>query len=696
MSLLEGGRDHRQVYPVPSPYGTVIPQCAYLQLDGVMDIAVNETGDTAFAAGSDTLYAIDVSNPQRPIVTGKLEGIRSGRQIEVSHGLAAVTSRADGVFFCDVRNASALQIVSHYDTIELATGVCIKGNLCFITCRHYGVEIVDISDPAHPVHISNVLAGEAQSVFVDQNFMYVGAWMEREIRIFDISDPAAPRPVSRCKLDGFGDGVFVRNGLCYAATGHHARRLNNRRKFLHYDFVTEDVLSEGYGGGHGLEIFDVSDPCRPALLSRIKTPPLFMSGYDLWDVIVSGDHAFLADTFNGMFMINIADQRHPYFEGYRRLDLLQNSEYRHEPPVQQLCKPVTGLAVIDGHVLAAGVLSGLHVLQIPFAAEVPLRMPVWPSTVPIRKQNNATVFQTDSQIHGLVFVRDMPVVAAGDRGMVVLDPQNAYAPIRYTQGVGSALDIKTDGKFLYLAEGLGGFSVWRLDEKTPVLLCLLTSDVLHESVRQVVLLGQTRVAALQLGTKKIAFINIANPENPEIIEIVKINGTMYYKNIADGLLFGKYAAAVPLSPGIEWFEVGDSIHHITKDVQSDCQICPIEEGICFGACGSFTIYRGRYLYSERLETSLNEANTVQLSDQAGKTVYLSGRPVLLGHTLCLLNRQNGRITFLDVQDPKTPEFLSGYQLDGNPEQIIAHNGRYWVCCGHGGLQNEIRCINPAP
>jgi len=53
------------------------------------------------------------------------------------------------------------------------------GDYCFVTYRHMGVEIINVSDLCRPMHVSNVLAGEAQSVFVDGNFLYVGAWVNR-------------------------------------------------------------------------------------------------------------------------------------------------------------------------------------------------------------------------------------------------------------------------------------------------------------------------------------------------------------------------------------------------------------------------------------------------------------------------------------------------------------------------------------
>lgn len=41
-------------------------------------------------------------------------------------------------------------LLSHYDTIELATGIALGPSLAMAACRQYGLELIDIADPEHP------------------------------------------------------------------------------------------------------------------------------------------------------------------------------------------------------------------------------------------------------------------------------------------------------------------------------------------------------------------------------------------------------------------------------------------------------------------------------------------------------------------------------------------------------------------
>jgi hypothetical protein len=695
MSTLEGGRDHSQVYPVANPFGPRLRERARLPLEGATDVAVDATGRTAYVVGRGALTVVDVARPGRPAVVAQLQGIGQGRQIEVLEGIAAVTARPDGLFICDVNDREHPRLLCHYDTVELATGVCLSAQLGMIACRHMGVEIVDLSDPAHPAHVSNVLAGEAQSIFVDGNIMYVGAWMQREVQIFDIANAAAPQRLGTCLLDGFADGLYVKDGRCYAATGHHARGLLNRRKYLNYDFVTEAMLRDGYGGGHGLEIYDVSDPARPRLLSRLKTPPLFMSGNDMWDVVVSGPHAFLSDTYNGVFVVNVAQPQGCYFAGYRRLDPLEETAYRHEPSIQQLCEPVTGIALINDHLLAVSPSSGLHVLEAPSGTTTPAppraasaRAGAAPASSPTAASPEV-VFTAAGQVHSLAPVDDRLVVAAGSAGLYVLAGEGAPNVVAHTPTGGPALDLKTDGRLIYVAEGRAGVSIWELTSAglSEVSRC---HDFSEGACRQVVLLGRTGLAAVQLGVGHVALLDVSTASEPRCRDVQPVGGNLYYKSIVEGLFADRYFAVVPLAPGIVWYDIADPTRLSRAAVSIEQQLCPIEEGAALGQDGVFTIFRGRYAYSRGVGDIPGERGALTLWDEQDgaprREVYLSGRPTLIDEMLCLLNRQTGQLTLLDVADPDHPRVARQRPLAGHPEQILRHKDAYWVSCGHAGLQ----------
>jgi hypothetical protein len=694
MSTLEGGRDHRQVFPIENPFGVRMQERARLPLQGATDVAVEAAGGVAYVAAKGALFVVDVSRPERPVLVGQLQGLGQGRQVEVARGIAAVTTRPDGLFVCDVSDPEHPSLLSHYDTVELATGVCLSGALCLVACRHMGVEIVDLSDPRRPTHVSNVLAGEAQSVFVDGSTMYVGAWMQREVRIVDIANPAMPRTLGVCPLDGFGDGIYVQDGLCYAATGHHARRFTNRRKYLHYDYVTAQMLQEGYGGGHGLEIFDVTDPERPRLLSRLKTPPLHMAGNDLWDVIVAGDHAYLVDTYNGVFVVNVAHPQGPYFEGYHRLDPLDDGVYRPEPSIQQLCQPATGLALVNDHLLVVSPQTGLHVIEAPVETrppEAPRAAPTAINTAVLAPPE--VVFRPGGQVHGLAVVGGRLVVAAGTHGLYALASGLPCGAATHADTEGFALDVQAAGPYIYVAEGRAGLSVWELASGGLRMVGRCQDGFAGEAVRQVVLLADTGLAALHVGTNHLALMDISTPEAPRCLSILPVGGMMYYKSIVDGLFAGRYVAVFPLSPGIVWYDVHDPTRLVRAAVSIGQQLCTIEEGAALGKDGIFTIFRGRYAFSRGIDDIPGERGALTLWDDEdrapGREVYLTGRPTLIKDSLYLLNRQIGQLSQIDVRDPDHPILRRTLTLTGHPERIVWFDEALWLCCGHGGLQRLV-------
>ena len=114
-------------------------------------------------------------------------------------------------------------VACHYDSVEFATGVTFSGRYLFVGCRSFGVEIIDISTPERPRHVSSIRAGEVQSVKVSDGLIFTGSWGEREINVIDVSNPNSPRHLSRIEVDGRTDGICVRGNLLFAAFGQHLR-----------------------------------------------------------------------------------------------------------------------------------------------------------------------------------------------------------------------------------------------------------------------------------------------------------------------------------------------------------------------------------------------------------------------------------------------------------------------------------------
>ena len=185
-------------------------------------MAVAMEGGRLFAGAGSTLYAFDVAEPLKPRLLGSLDGFDNLRQMRVRGNFVYVVSRETGMRIVDVSDPAHMRIRSLYDSVEFATGIEVAGNVAFVSERTYGVEAVDVSDPDRPMHITLVKTPESQSCRYRDGFLYSGEWGAGAMTVFDARDMRRFRKVRELPLGGFGDGVDIDGKYLYCSTGHDA------------------------------------------------------------------------------------------------------------------------------------------------------------------------------------------------------------------------------------------------------------------------------------------------------------------------------------------------------------------------------------------------------------------------------------------------------------------------------------------
>lgn len=677
MAILFGEDGREGQRPQGDSFGARMGVTGYMPLEGACGIALDEEGQTAYIAAKGCLEAVDLRNPSKPGSLGRLPLQGNGRQVALGQGIACVTAREDGLFVCDVSNPAAPALLAHYDTAELATGICVSGAYCFVACRHMGVEIIDISAPSSPRHVASVLAGEAQSVYARDGLMLVGAWVERQVIVFDIRDIQNPRRLSACELDGYADGICMRGNLCYAATGHHARRLKNRVKYANAEYVSAEMLEDGYGCGHGLELFDLSDPVRPRFLSRVKAPPFFYGAQDMWSVYVWGNTAYLASSWMGVFAIDVADKSAPRITTHYRLPPVYGEAYPCQASIQQLCAPVNGIAAGGGQLYAVSLLKGLYIIDHLNLLGGQGEPQAGPSLKPGRleasssmREDPRAVFRVGGQAHGVAFDGDCAVVAAGTEGLFLLEPRHAWRAVGHAQTKGFAMDVRCGGGVVFAACGRGGFSILR--REGAGLLALATMDF-EAPVRQVVLF-RGNLAALQLGTDSVAFVDVSDPAAPGLLCVHDRLGMLYYKNIVRGLYEGRFAVVTPLAPKTVYFDLSNPSGIRRIDCAPERLFCPLEDGMAIDGRTCLTLAEGAFTIAGR---GMEPASVPGME--------LKGWPFLREGILYLVNRREGTLTVIDIRQEASPRWLRTYEGLGHPEEVSWFEGKACLPCGHQGL-----------
>jgi hypothetical protein len=163
-------------------------------------------------------------------------------------------------------------------------GVAMAGHYAYVASYEAGFQVVDVSDPAHPVTVGSVdTPGAAQDVAVSGSYAYVADGRAGGLQIIDISDPAHPFIAGSLLTPGSVVSVSISGHFAYLAA---------------------------FRACDGLVIVDISDPTSPQLASGSGA-----CGAYAYDVAVAGHFAYLADENHGLVVFDVSDPYAPVIAG---------------------------------------------------------------------------------------------------------------------------------------------------------------------------------------------------------------------------------------------------------------------------------------------------------------------------------------------------------------------------------------------
>ena len=179
-----------------------------------------------------------------------------------------------------------------------AYGVYVSDNYAYVASTgSNALEIVDISNPASPVHTGSIVNGAGgallnspNSVFVSGNFAYVASTGSNALEIVDISNPASPVHTGSI-VNGAG-GALLNSPYSVFVSGNYA-------------YVAS-------AGSDALEIVDISNPASPVHTGSIVNG----TGGALLDwpesVHVSGNYAYVVSYYSSALeIVDVTDPANP-------------------------------------------------------------------------------------------------------------------------------------------------------------------------------------------------------------------------------------------------------------------------------------------------------------------------------------------------------------------------------------------------
>jgi hypothetical protein len=311
-------------------------------------LSVWVSGSYIYALSFNGLWVLDISDPTHPVEVGSSD--TTGGWVFHVLGDYAYVINDNGLDVVDISNPSAPHPEGNYDTPGNARDVHVVGQYAYVTDESAGLQIVDVSNPVSPTLESTCsLSGTVEGVYVSGSHAYVttliGDFAADNLRVVDVSDPLHPQEVgSEQVLLGYpGDAQDV------YVSGNYA-------------YVSGSAYISGGRWFGGVEVVDVSDPQHPDSKGNYVTPDTS----DTYDVYVSGDHAFLTSSYDGLFLVvDVSDPTNPteagaYSVPQSAYDVYVSGNYAYVAD--------WGLKVVDVSAPAYLTLVGSYSAPVPLSA----------------------------------------------------------------------------------------------------------------------------------------------------------------------------------------------------------------------------------------------------------------------------------------------------------------------------------------
>lgn len=629
--------------------------------------AVAICGDETFLylAGSGKFQIWNVAKqPEMPCKTGELSGLPDGecRQLIVHRGYAYITARNRGLWIVDVRDPEKPRLAGNFDTAELATGVDALGDVLFVTLRVFGVQIFDISNPEKPEHLTLYRTHEAQSAYCSGKILALGEWGNSSVLLLNVSDPGNPVELAKIKLDGFGDGVFIQDRILYAATGHHSRK--GSREMRH-------------GAGHGVELFDISNPKKPQRLGGVKFPKFYSIGNDFWSLRPARKWLAVADTHNGMFLVDAQDRKNP------RIEIsLQLAKVQQKKAVMPDC--VGGVVPGNDVIYIAGAKTGLHVLRVPGSRPLQKRK----ETLTVRSHPSPPEipgfvrYDCGGMVRRAAVSGEFLYVAASAAGLKIF---RAATPGLKEIGAitGNRIyDVATSGNLLVTAGDGFALTTYRI-QKDSSLRKLGEFRSRWLPMQMIHLYENGTIAAVSGGTGRVNFFDLRNPEKPLLKNFYPEKRILYGDAFPERELDGKIPVNVH-GAGISWYSLNDGGGIREKELGT----------VRFHQMDGITALKKCFLIPSQKKgyflLSPSDFGDEGLKRELYADFPVSGNPVWDGNgRIVFSHSRNGNVAVFNATNPKHLKFLRNVNfLPGTPGRIVFFKGKMAVPAGFSGLYLE--------
>jgi hypothetical protein len=164
------------------------------------------------------LSVVDVSTPDSPQVIGTVDAFPPGLFSIALEGDIALMTTSDSLFVVDVTQPDNPTRAACLATSGDANDVTVSGEYAYLAEDGVGLEVVDISIPTTPTIIGTVdIPFDGQDLAVHDDFAYVAGSLGSFFGLFvvDVSHPIAPELVGSARARSMARGVAAEGEFIY-------------------------------------------------------------------------------------------------------------------------------------------------------------------------------------------------------------------------------------------------------------------------------------------------------------------------------------------------------------------------------------------------------------------------------------------------------------------------------------------------
>ncbi|MFO7637789.1 MAG: hypothetical protein R6X14_00570, partial [bacterium] len=316
------------------------------RLTGLMgeDICLVDT--LLFMPGFDV---VNVADPSRPTVVGSTPAGSDGVWAIPALGIAVTAGREYGMHVLDISDIAHPVLDTSMLAAYSAVDISVRNGLaCVATQYTNGVLMLDIGDPANPWEIGrydSAEASRAEAVVLTDSLLYIGGFLTstpvpREIfHVVDIRDPADPLKIGRGMGTNPVPAMVLRDSLLYCAEDYRFEVFNVADPRQPVWMGGCNAYSSALGidtqdtlvyVAPRLQIFNIADPANPTRIYETSGNRVSGRGIAARDTFL-----YFLSNYDTLWVYNAANPYAPRIIGFlpsgshRGFDLVLRDSYAY-------------------------------------------------------------------------------------------------------------------------------------------------------------------------------------------------------------------------------------------------------------------------------------------------------------------------------------------------------------------------------